>query len=241
MSKKKAWIQYTKQGKIVPGSLIVSPRRPVNGVWYEVVTDICCDTEPPFGLISGKQKAFIKYDASGNIVPGSLILTDNKLPKPGIWKEVYINICCSSNNDKTSTWLITEIFNSPASGEFFIPNRCLSVTILDPNEIGAVNPLATCVPAENYNQLYINLNDSDGVYSNELASMVGNNGTIIFTQGTNSVTYSFTTDSFLLSVPFNTVFFDTVLGSIPGSLVLISPGTGNFNTVDPITIQVSII
>jgi uncharacterized protein (TIGR02145 family) len=95
MSKNKAWIQYTKYGEIVPGSLIVSPRRPVNGVWYEVVTDICCDTEPPFGLISSKQKAFVKYDASGNIVPGSLVLTDGRLPKPGIWKEVYINICCA--------------------------------------------------------------------------------------------------------------------------------------------------
>jgi hypothetical protein len=96
MSKNKAWIQYTKQGEIVPGSLIVSPRRPVNGVWYEVVTDICCDTEPPFGLISSKQKAFVKYDASGNIVPGSLVLTDGRLPKPGIWKEVYVDICCNS-------------------------------------------------------------------------------------------------------------------------------------------------
>jgi uncharacterized protein (TIGR02145 family) len=99
MSKNKAWIQYTKQGQIVPGSLIVSPRRPVNGVWYEVITDICCDTEPPFGLISSKQKAFVKYDASGNIVPGSLILTDGRLPRPGIWKEVYINICCSTTID----------------------------------------------------------------------------------------------------------------------------------------------
>jgi len=95
MSKNKAWIQYTKQGEIVPGSLIVSPRRPVNGVWYEVVTDICCDTEPPFGLISSKQKAFVKYDASGNIVPGSLVLTDSRLPRPGIWKEVYVDICCA--------------------------------------------------------------------------------------------------------------------------------------------------
>jgi uncharacterized protein (TIGR02145 family) len=95
MAKNKAWIQYTKQGQIVPGSLIVSPRRPKNGVWYEVITDICCDIEPPFGVISSRQKAFVKYDASGNIVPGTLILTDSRLPRPGIWKEVYIDICCA--------------------------------------------------------------------------------------------------------------------------------------------------
>jgi uncharacterized protein (TIGR02145 family) len=103
MAKNKAWIQYTRQGQIVPGSLIVSSRRPVNGVWYEVITDICCDTEFPFGLISSKQKAFIKYDASGNIVPGSLVLTDGRLPRPGIWKEVYIDICCSISTTTTTS------------------------------------------------------------------------------------------------------------------------------------------
>jgi hypothetical protein len=105
MSKNKAWIQYTRQGQIVPGSLIVSSRRPVNGVWYEVITDICCDTELPFGLISSRQKAFVKYDASGNIVPGSLIVTNAKLPRPGIWKEVYIDICCVSSNDDRVAYL----------------------------------------------------------------------------------------------------------------------------------------
>jgi uncharacterized protein (TIGR02145 family) len=113
MSKNKAWIQYTKYGEIVPGSLIVSPRRPVNGVWYEVVTDICCDTEPPFGLISSKQKAFVKYDASGNIVPGSLVLTDGRLPKPGIWKEVYIDICCSTTSTTTTTTSCQNIVPEP--------------------------------------------------------------------------------------------------------------------------------
>jgi hypothetical protein len=113
MSKNKAWIQYTKQGEIVPGSLIVSPRRPINGVWYEVVTDICCDTEPPFGLISSRQKAFVKYDASGNIVPGSLVLTDGRLPRPGIWKEVYIDICCSTTTTTTTRPIISIIIEDP--------------------------------------------------------------------------------------------------------------------------------
>lgn len=241
MAKNKAWIQYTKYGEIVPGSLIVSPKRPVNGVWYEVVTDICCDTEPPFGLISSKQKAFVKYDASGNIVPGSLVLTDGRLPRPGIWKEVYINICCSSNNNR-SFWYITDNLAPPENGFFNIPNLCISETLLDPNQAGLINPGASCVPAENYNQLYINLIDSNGVYSNELASMAGNSGTLTFTQGSNSVTYSFTAASFILN-PYaisNTIAFDTTLGSVPNSFVVTSPATSDFNTVDPITIQVSI-
>ena len=72
--------------------------------------------------------------------------------------------------------------------------------------------------------------------------MVGNSGTLTFTQGSNSVTYSFTAASFILN-PYatsNTIAFDTMLGSVPNSFVVTSPATGDFNTVDPITIQVSI-
>jgi uncharacterized protein (TIGR02145 family) len=88
-----------------------------------VITDICCDTEPPFGLISSRQKAFIKYDSYGNIVPGSLILTDGRLPRPGIWKEVYIDICCSISTTTTSTTII------PTT----------TTTTIDP-----LNPIAIC-------------------------------------------------------------------------------------------------
>lgn len=98
MRNNRAWIQYTKQGRIVPGSLIISKTRPVNGVWYEVVEKIYYDSNPPYGVINSRQKAFVKYDGSGRIVPGSLIITNNTLPKPGIWKEVYINKCCDTSS-----------------------------------------------------------------------------------------------------------------------------------------------
>jgi hypothetical protein len=142
MPKNKAWIQYTKQGEIVPGSLIVSPRRPVNGVWYEVVTDICCDTEPPFGLISSKQKAFVKYDASGNIVPGSLVLTDGRLPRPGIWKEVYIDICCSTLPTTTTTTVAPYEIGDPLNGGYiaYLDNTGLHGFVA--NLVGDNNTLA---------------------------------------------------------------------------------------------------
>jgi len=144
--------------------------------------------------------------------------------------------CCTPT---TSNWYITDVFDIPGNGFFNIVNFCISETLLDPNQAGLINPGTSCVPVENYNQLYINLNDSNGVYSNELASMVGNSGTLTFTQGSNSVTYSFTAASFILN-PYasNTVAFDTTLGSVPGSLVVISPAIGNFNMVDPITITI---
>jgi hypothetical protein len=144
--------------------------------------------------------------------------------------------CCTPT---TSNWYITDIFAPPGNGFFNIPNFCIDECLLDPNQAGQINPIATCVEILNYNQLYINLYDSNGVYSNELASIAGNSGTLTFTQGSNSVTYSFTADSFILNANgFDVVAFDTTLGSVPGSLVVTSPATGNFNMVDPITITI---
>lgn len=40
-----------------------------------------------------KLKAFVRYDGSERVVPGSLILRKNK-PKVGTWKEVSSNYCC---------------------------------------------------------------------------------------------------------------------------------------------------
>lgn len=184
-------------------------------------------------------KAFVRYDGTGRVIPGSLILQRFK-PKVGNWNEIDAYECCNTQSE--SVWNITDIYGPPSNGLFNIPNFCIDESLLDPNQAGQINPGASCVPAENYNQLYISLYDSNGVYSNELASMVGNSGTLTFTQGSNSVTYSFTAGSFILNANgFDVVAFDTTLSSVPGSLVVTSPATGDFNTIDPITIQVTII
>lgn len=46
MAKKRAFVKYTKQGKIIPGSLIVttSGGYPINGLYQEVPADLCCIT-----------------------------------------------------------------------------------------------------------------------------------------------------------------------------------------------------
>lgn len=47
MSKKRAFIRYTKKGKIVPGSLILTNGTyPKDGTYQEVNTDLCCDFDP---------------------------------------------------------------------------------------------------------------------------------------------------------------------------------------------------
>ena len=44
--KQRAFVRYSKKGKIVPGSLILTNGSYPNGpaVWYEVPADLCCTT-----------------------------------------------------------------------------------------------------------------------------------------------------------------------------------------------------
>jgi len=46
MAKKRAFVRYSKQGKIVPGSLILTAGSYPNGpsTWKEVPADLCCNT-----------------------------------------------------------------------------------------------------------------------------------------------------------------------------------------------------
>jgi hypothetical protein len=48
MSKKRAFVRYTKDGMIVPGSLIVTTKGgyPTGGLYEEVPVDLCCEPSP---------------------------------------------------------------------------------------------------------------------------------------------------------------------------------------------------
>jgi hypothetical protein len=49
-------------------------------------------------------KAFVRFDGSGRIVPGSLILRRKK-PKVGKWQEILTYECCNSTTTTTTTVL----------------------------------------------------------------------------------------------------------------------------------------
>lgn len=97
MTKKRAFVKYTKQGRLIPGSLIVTTRGgyPTDGLYVEVPTNICCDTDIS-GTITSSPKGWVRYTKKGAIVPGSLIVSESH-PRDGVWKEVYIDICCASS------------------------------------------------------------------------------------------------------------------------------------------------
>ena len=97
MSKQRAFVKYTKSGKIVPGSMIVTQGTYPSGpaVWKEVNTDLCCeDTSYPSNL---RLKGFIRYTKAGKIVPGSLIIGSSYPKDGGIWRQVSVDLCCQSN------------------------------------------------------------------------------------------------------------------------------------------------
>jgi len=51
-------------------------------------------------------KAFVRFDGSGRIVAGSLILRKNK-PKVGKWKEIPAYECCNPTTTTTTTAALT--------------------------------------------------------------------------------------------------------------------------------------
>jgi hypothetical protein len=46
-------------------------------------------------------KAFVRYDGSGRVVAGSLVLRRNK-PKVGNWKEITAYECCTTTTTTTT-------------------------------------------------------------------------------------------------------------------------------------------
>lgn len=235
MAKKRAFVKYTKKGKLIPGSLIVTTTGgyPINGLYTEVPTNICCDTDTP-GIITSSPKGWVRYTKKGAIVPGSLIIGKSH-PNDGIWKEVSLDLCC--NTIVVSNWYLREVFDAAVNhGDITFPDQATQTASLNPNLVGDFN-------GSTYVMLYINVFDIDGVdRTNLLSGLVGHQGTLTLTQGTNSVTYSYTDQAFYYITyltPNDNVGYDFFyLPSQFGSLTLLSPASGNFNLIDPIQITV---
>ena len=96
MSKKRAFVRYTKTGRVVPGSMIVTNGSYPNGpaLWAEVTTNLCC--EDPAINDTNRIKGFVRYTKFGHIVPGSLIIGKDYPKGGGIWRSVTIDLCCSN-------------------------------------------------------------------------------------------------------------------------------------------------
>lgn len=129
-------------------------------------------------------------------------------------------------------YLINYFGTAENNGDITFPNFNTSTGNLNPNLVGQAGY-----------ELYISKNTVSGINNSiTLDNLVGNSGTLTLAQGSNSVTYVFTSSAFTI-VDFVT-HVDYVWGDVTeskplGSLTVYSPATGDFNTTSPITITVS--
>ena len=120
-----------------------------------------------------------------------------------------------------------------------------SITFPNSSDVASNNP--NIVGLNPGNGIYINKLDLLGNdQSSVLNSLLNRAGTLILTQGANSVTYSFTSTAFNYSAPggpySNQYWWDNYHNGAQsplGTLTVTSASASNFNYVDPITITVS--
>jgi len=131
MAKKRAFVKYTKQGKLIPGSLIVttSGGYPTNGLYYEVPVDLCCPTEPVVSLY--------KFDTSTTGLGGKCV-------GKGTAITIYLTQECYDNIILPASVIGCEVW-SDAAGTIPASNADYLVTIEGnkPGYITVVNGLIT--------------------------------------------------------------------------------------------------
>lgn len=124
---------------------------------------------------------------------------------------------------------------SPAviSGSITFPNHEIHTYDLNPNHIGQFSPGSYAT------QIYINkFGFANEDNSSALNSWINKSGVVKLTQGSNSVTFSFTNQSFEnTNYGFN-VYADNVFeNSVFGSITILAPASSDFNTTQPIQIS----
>lgn len=128
-------------------------------------------------------------------------------------------------------YLLANYTDASNNGNITFPNHGSGTYSLDPNALD-----------DGGYALYINKYDSSGTdQSSVLGDLVGRSGTLTFTQGSNSVTYSFTSTAFSTGGRYtNQYYWDPTYESSPANgLVVTSAASSNFNTNDPITITIT--
>ena len=64
-----------------------------------------------------KNRAFVKYKKTGEIVPGSLIITQGGYPKGGPYKEITTNLCCDITSSNSKALILSFTIGFPDIGD----------------------------------------------------------------------------------------------------------------------------
>jgi len=75
---------------------------------------------------NNKLKAYVRYDGTGRVIAGSLILQRNK-PKVGNWQEIDANECCNPTTTTTTTAAPTTTTTTTAE-----PTTTTTTTTVEP-------------------------------------------------------------------------------------------------------------
>lgn len=131
-------------------------------------------------------KAYVRFDGSGRIVAGSLILRKNK-PKVGKWKEIPAYECCNPTTSTTTTAAPTTTTSTTVA-----PTTTTTTSIIVSNAVFkvAASSETVCAQTPTLTLYYV------GVFDN---------GTQIFTD--EALTTPYLANSYISNVGNNVVWF----------------------------------
>jgi hypothetical protein len=92
----RAFVKYTKKGKIIPGSLILTTQGgyPVDGLYLEVSSDLCCNPNPNFNRTVVPFNSFKSALGSGCLGKGApflVYLTQECLDNTELGCNIWVN------------------------------------------------------------------------------------------------------------------------------------------------------
>lgn len=191
---------------------------------------------------------------SGNYIQGTTTLTDCTISSLGMSAGTYnyswgvglgqsfdlviggvsptTTTTTTTTGSTTGNYFLTSSYSpAPTNGLISFPDHNTASATLNPNTVG-----------QSGYAIYINRYD---ILNNDMLStldnLIGRNGTLTLTQGSNSVTYSFTDTAFSKDGGYiNQYWWDNQMNSSPlNTITVISSAGSDFNNVDPITITIS--
>jgi hypothetical protein len=130
-------------------------------------------------------------------------------------------------NNGLGNYYLYELYQPAAgAGSITFPEHVNDVGSLNPNEIGQTSGSTTT-------QFYINALDSLSTDNTTyLQQLIGNNTRLTLSQGSNFIVLGCSELAFTFE---GGVFFaDNTTNGPAGSITIVTPASGNFNTVDPI-------
>ena len=130
-------------------------------------------------------------------------------------------------------YLVQEYAPAYNPGMITFPDHNNNVGSLNPNEIGQIS-------GSTLTQLYINSLDSNSTDNTTyLQQLVGNHIRLTLSQGSNFVVLECNENAFTNGM--GGFFADNQQGGYVDSITIVTPSTSDFNTVDPININIQVL